>query len=221
MLKKLLALFAGILFYAAIGHCLYLLSGKQNMPFVWAVLSLQLTISMLGAFLLSPELIEERMKPKGKDKDPLGTLFLSIFFFAQLVIAVLDISKWHLTDKVPPLLQFIALILQAVGWSGLYWSMYVNKFFSSAIRMQQDRGQTLVSEGPYKWVRHPGYSFASFAFITESLALGSWLSLIPALLITAYLGYRTMLEESMLVDELDGYVEYAVKVRYRWIPGVW
>ncbi len=87
--------------------------------------------------------------------------------------------------------------------------------------MQEDRGQTLVSEGPYKWVRHPGYSFASIAFITESLALGSWLSLIPALLITAYLGYRTVLEESMLVAELEGYVDYAVQVRYKWIPGVW
>ncbi|HEY9733419.1 MAG TPA: isoprenylcysteine carboxylmethyltransferase family protein [Drouetiella sp.] len=220
MSVKLIGLTAGALLYTALGYGLWLLSNKQNMPFLWAVLGIQLGFSVVGIWLLSPELIQERIKPKGKDKDPLGTVVLSIFFLAQLVIAVLDCSKWHSSDNVPFLLKCFALIIQALGWAGLYWAMYVNKFFSSAIRMQEDRGQTVITAGPYAWVRHPGYAFASLAFLTESIALGSWLSLIPAVLITAYMGYRTMLEEKMLAAELNGYLEYKQKVRYRWIPGI-
>lgn len=221
MLTKLFALVAGTLLYAALGYGLYLLSGQQSMPFLWAVLISQTTICIIGSLMLPPELIAERIKPKGKDRDPLATLFLSILCMAQLVIAVLDLSKWHLTDNVPMVLQCIALAVQSLGWVGLYWAMYVNKFFSSAIRMQHDRGQTVITEGPYRWIRHPGYSFASLAFVFESIAIGSWLSIIPALMMVGYMGYRTLLEEKMLAEELDGYVEYAAKVRYRWIPGVW
>lgn len=221
MLTKLFALVAGTLLYAALGYGLYLLSGQQSMPFLWAVLISQTTICVIGSLMLPPELIAERIKPKGKDRDPLATLFLSILCMAQLVIAVLDLSKWHLTDNVPMVLQCIALAVQSLGWVGLYWAMYVNKFFSSAIRMQHDRGQTVITEGPYRWIRHPGYSFASLAFVFESIAIGSWLSIIPALMMVGYMGYRTLLEEKMLAEELDGYVEYAAKVRYRWIPGVW
>jgi protein-S-isoprenylcysteine O-methyltransferase Ste14 len=220
MSVKLIGTIAGALLYAAMGYGLWLLSGKENMPLLWAVLGIQLGFSVIGIWLLSPELIEERMKPKGKDKDPLGTVILSVLFLAQLVIAVLDCSKWHLTDNVPFSLKCFALVIQAAGWAGLYWSMYVNKFFSSAIRLQEDRGQTVITAGPYGWIRHPGYAFASVAFLTESIALGSWLSLVPGILITAYMGYRTMLEETMLTADLPGYVEYKQKVRYRWIPGI-
>ncbi|MBS1954469.1 MAG: isoprenylcysteine carboxylmethyltransferase family protein [Cyanobacteria bacterium SZAS-4] len=221
MLTKLFALVAGTLLYAALGYGLYLLSGKQSMPFLWAVLISQTTICVIGSLMLPAELIAERMKPKGKDRDPLATLFLSIFCLAQLVIAVLDQSRWHLTDKVPFVLQCTALVIQSLGWAGLYWAMYVNKFFSSAIRMQQDRGQTVITEGPYRWIRHPGYAFASLAFVFESIAIGSWLSIIPAFMMVGYMGYRTLLEEKMLAEELEGYTEYAAKVRYRWIPGIW
>jgi protein-S-isoprenylcysteine O-methyltransferase Ste14 len=221
MLTKVVALVAGVLLYAALGYGLYLLSGKQSMPFLWAVLITQTLICIVGSLMLPPELIAERIKPKGKDKDPLGTLFLSIFCVAQLVFAVLDLSKWHLTDNVPMILQCIAFVLQALGWAGLYWAMYVNNFFSSAIRMQQDRGQKVITAGPYHWIRHPGYAFSSLAFVFESIAIGSWLSVIPALMMVAYMGYRTTLEEKMLSEELEGYAEYAAEVRYRWIPGVW
>jgi protein-S-isoprenylcysteine O-methyltransferase Ste14 len=221
MVVKLTGLIAGVLFYAALAYGLYLLSGKHNMPSLWAVLVTQTVICIVGSLMLSPELIAERIKPKGKDKDPLGVTVLSILCIAQLVIAVLDLSKWHISDTIPPVVQYLAFALQAIGWQGLYWSMLVNKFFSSAIRMQEDRGQVVISAGPYHVVRHPGYAFASLGFVAESIAIGSWISLIPALLAAAYMGYRTLLEEKMLTVELPGYVEYSQKVRYRWIPGVW
>ncbi len=221
MLLKFGGMVAGIVLYAAIGSGLYALAGKQHLPFLWAVLGIQLAFSVIGIWLFPPELIRERMKPRGKDKDPFGTLILSVFFFAQLLIAVLDCTKWHLSDSVPLPLQLIALVVQAAAWAGLYWSMYVNQFFSSAIRIQNDRGQTVISTGPYAWIRHPGYAFAALAFIFESFALGSWLSAIPAILISAHMAYRTTLEEKMLAEELPGYVDYSQKVRYRWVPGVW
>jgi protein-S-isoprenylcysteine O-methyltransferase Ste14 len=221
MLVKLAGLCAGVLLYAAIGYGVFLLAGRRDLPFFWAVLSSQILIGTVGSLMLSPELIAERVRPKGKDKDPFGVLVLSVLCVAQLAIAALDVGRWHITDNVPFTLQCAAFILQTLGWIAFYWSMFTNKFFSSAIRIQEDRGQIVVSSGPYQYIRHPGYAFGSLAFITESIAFGSWLSVLPALLIAAYLFYRTILEERMLNTSLPGYTEYAKKVRYRWIPGVW
>ncbi len=221
MFVKLAGLGAGVLLYAAIGYLVFLLAGRRDLPFFWAVLISQLLIGIVASLMLSPELIAERARPKGKDKDPFGVLVLSVLCLAQLAVAALDLGRWHITDNVPFMLQCAAFILQALGWIAFYWSMLANKFFSSAIRIQEDRGQVVVSSGPYRYIRHPGYAFASLAFITESIALGSWLSVLSAFPIAAYLFYRTILEERMLHTSLPGYSEYSQRVRYRWIPGVW
>jgi len=210
------------LLYGLIAVLMHQLAGTWKLPFVWAVFAAQVLVMMAGVPFFDPGMIKERLRPpKGQDKDPLGRTVLTFLCFAHFMIAAYDLGHWHISDNVPLALQVVALILTTCGWAGLIWSMAANKFFSVAIRLQSDRGQTVVTAGPYKWIRHPGYAFASMGFFFEGIAFGSWLSVLPVLAIIGYLAHRTNLEEKLLTQNLEGYAEYQKKVPFRWIPGVW
>jgi protein-S-isoprenylcysteine O-methyltransferase Ste14 len=209
------------LFYGALGWAMAAGAGR-HLPFVWATLGVQATLSLISLHWLDDSMLKERLHPpKGQDKDPLGRFVLSVLFVAHYYLTVEDLGHWHISDNVPVVLQVIALILVALGWAGLYWSMATNKFFSSAIRLQSDRGQIVINTGPYHWIRHPGYAFASLGFLFEGVAFGSWISVLPTIAIAGYLAYRTVLEEKLLTNDLPGYKEYADQVRFRWVPGIW
>jgi protein-S-isoprenylcysteine O-methyltransferase Ste14 len=210
-----------IALYAGEASFMFWIAGTTRLPFFWAVFISQLILSLVSLAVLDPELLRERTRPAGKDLDKLSLPLLVTLLVAQLVVAARDVGKWHVGDCLPAAVQILAFILQVAGWLGMIWAMLVNRFFSSAIRIQNDRGQTVISTGPYAWMRHPGYVFASLALVCQGVALGSWLSLIPAILIVLVLLKRTILEEKMLVADLPGYTDYAQSVRYRWIPGVW
>ena len=107
------------------------------------------------------------------------------------------------------------------GLAGLTWAESVNKHFEPTVRIQTERGHTVVDTGPYTIVRHPGYLAASLLVLGMPLALGSFWALIPAVISYLLLVVRTALEDRTLQDELPGYREYAERVRYRLIPGVW
>ena len=96
-----------------------------------------------------------------------------------------------------------------------------NRFFSTMVRIQADRGQTVATAGPYRYVRHPGYVGYSVSFFGMALALGSLWALVPAVLMACLLVVRTALEDRTLQDELAGYTDYARQVRYRLLPGIW
>jgi protein-S-isoprenylcysteine O-methyltransferase Ste14 len=101
------------------------------------------------------------------------------------------------------------------------WAMAVNRFFSSVIRIQTDRGHHLITTGPYRYVRHPAYAVCIFLFVGGGLALGSWLAALLGLAMTAMIVRRTALEDRTLREQLEGYAAYAEKVRYRLLSGVW
>jgi protein-S-isoprenylcysteine O-methyltransferase Ste14 len=216
----LLATVFGLLLYVVFGAISFAIAGTWRLPFFWAVFVSQLLICFVGVGLLDPDLIAERMRPRGKDEDPYARLVLSILLPASLFLAAADVGRWHISS-VPVWLQLVALVVHIFGWIGVFWAMMTNRFFSSAIRLQPDREQRVIDEGPYAFIRHPGYAFAALLFIMQGIALGSWISEIPVLIMVPYLIYRTFLEEKMLREGLPGYTEYAAKVRYRWIPGVW
>ena len=104
---------------------------------------------------------------------------------------------------------------------GLTWAEAVNKFFEPTVRIQTDRGHRVIDTGPYAIVRHPGYVSGFLVFIGMPLCLGSLWALIPAVLVCLLLVVRTIWEDQTLREELAGYEEYAQRVRYRLIPGVW
>ena len=99
--------------------------------------------------------------------------------------------------------------------------MHVNRFFSSVVRIQHERGHYVVTAAPYRWVRHPGYAGAILATVTSGVALGSWLSLAVAVLAVPLILWRTIGEDRLLRDQLPGYRDYAAQVWYRLIPGLW
>ena len=104
----------------------------------------------------------------------------------------------------------------------LTWSMLVNTHFEKTVRIQTDRNHKVIDTGPYRVVRHPGYLGLIAGFILSApLLLGSWWAFVPAVASTATLIVRTALEDRTLREELDGYEDYARRVRYRLVPGVW
>jgi protein-S-isoprenylcysteine O-methyltransferase Ste14 len=105
--------------------------------------------------------------------------------------------------------------------AGLTWAEAVNKFFEPFVRIQTDRGHHVIDTGPYAIIRHPGYALSFPFFLGIPLALGSLWGLIPAILMSTFLVVRTILEDRTLQEELPGYEEYARRVRYRLVPGVW
>src|SRR5208282_928689 len=119
-------------------------------------------------------------------------------------------------------LQAVGLIVFAGGYALCFWAMAVNRFFSSVIRIQTDRGQYVVTTGPYAFVRHPGYTAGILIILASGIALGSWLAT-ALLVITSlpFLLYRAVTENRVLLAELPRYRDYAEHVRWRLLPGIW
>ena len=115
----------------------------------------------------------------------------------------------------------LALVGYAAGMALAVCAMAANRFFSPVVRIQHERGHTLVTSGPYRFVRHPGYVGAILASLCGGVALGSWWSLVPLAPFAALFLRRTAVEDRMLRADLDGYAGYAERVRYRLVPGLW
>lgn len=121
-----------------------------------------------------------------------------------------------------------SLPVQVIGLAGLLagiilgaWALIENAFFSGVVRIQTDRGQHVVMSGPYALIRHPGYAGAILTYLATPFLLDSWCALGPAAVLAVLLIVRTNLEDHTLRSELDGYGDYAKKVRFRILPGVW
>lgn len=208
-------LMAGILFAAA---------GTFNLPMFWAYIAVMLVLSGLGYLWVSrhdPDLIKERLHPGPGERDRLSISLLYVTLAVHWGIAGLDVGRFHWSGHMPMAMQIAGLIGFALGIGLSIWPMLINPFFSSAVRLQLDRGQYVITTGPYRYVRHPGYSGGLLFLLCSGPALGSWWSMLPMLLAAGGLVRRTRLEDRMLQEELPGYAGYAQRVRYRLIPGLW
>ena len=117
--------------------------------------------------------------------------------------------------------KYLSLVLILAGFALASYALIENRFFSGTVRIQAERGHHVVSSGPYRWVRHPGYAGALLAYLVTPLYLDSRWAFLPAVFITILLSIRTDLEDKTLHEELEGYRDYARRVRYRLLPGVW
>jgi protein-S-isoprenylcysteine O-methyltransferase Ste14 len=199
-------------------------AGRWDLPMAWAYMLVSLVLNLLGNRLIhwrNPDLLQERRRPGQGEQDRLTRRAFPVLLVLHLIIAGLDVGRFHWTGGLPVAVQTAGLTGFAVGTWLYFWAAYVNRFFSLAVRIQQDRGQRVITGGPYRFVRHPGYFGQVLSFIFSGLALGSWWSLLPILPLVAILIRRTALEDRLLNNELAGYTEYAREVRYRLAPGVW
>jgi protein-S-isoprenylcysteine O-methyltransferase Ste14 len=182
--------------------------------------------TMIPVFLylrrVNPDVITARInRHKGTKRWDL--ILMGIFYpslIAVLILAALDDGRFH-WFHVPWWVCGIGYVLLIAGIAGLTWAESVNKFFERTVRIQTDRGHKVIDTGPYAIVRHPGYVSGCLFVIGMSLSLGSVWALIPAILSCVVLIVRTILEDRTLREELAGYEEYAQRVRFRLVPGVW
>ena len=170
---------------------------------------------------LNPEIFaaRSRIQPGTKAKDYIFLTLILGGFFLILPVAGLDVRfGW---STVPDWVVWLGYLLFVVSYAGQVWPQAVNRHFEPGVRIQRDRGQTVIDTGPYAIVRHPGYTSGSLLALSIPLCLGSWWALIPALVVVGGLIPRTIFEEQTLRAELPGYTAYTQRVKWRWVPGVW
>ena len=207
------------------GALMFISAGRLDWIWAWIYLAFYSVLVVInGVSLLrkNPELVAERAggKEDTKDWDRRITRITASFWFLQFIIAGLDI-RFGWTGGLPLWVHMIGALLLVAGNAFANWAMHTNAFFSTEVRIQEDRGQTVITQGPYQVVRHPGYTGFSVAAIGLPLFLGSLWALLPTFGMVAGMIVRTSLEDRTLQDELPGYKEYTAEVHYRLCPGVW
>jgi protein-S-isoprenylcysteine O-methyltransferase Ste14 len=175
-------------------------------------------------FRSNPELLVERMtgigRPEQKAWDKLLLALTGVAFFAWLALSALDAVRFR-WSLVPRWLQVVGGAALLASFALFYVTFRENPYLSPAVRLQTERAQTVVSTGPYRFVRHPMYSAFVLLALGTPLLLGSWYGLLGSVALSGMVGVRAVLEERVLRDELAGYATYMREVRYRLIPHVW
>jgi protein-S-isoprenylcysteine O-methyltransferase Ste14 len=217
--------FVPIVFSVAItSACLFGSAGRVGWSNAWVLLGLNFAASLASTVLFSrnPELLAERSNVKaGKrwDKPIVGIVVLA-GPVATWITAGLD-DRFHWSDRMPPLAVLAGVVVAALAAALIAWAMRSNKFFSSVVRIQKDRGHVVVTGGPYRFVRHPGYTgMAAFTLATPLILNSRW-AFVPAAITAATTVLRTVLEDRTLHNELEGYADYARRVKYKLAPAIW
>lgn len=186
------------------------------------MVAVALAINLACLLRWNPELIRRRMRfgQFTKSWDMVWAVLFTIAVIAIYVVAVAETRDG--VAREPGAAWLLGLAVFTPGWTLIIWSMVVNPFFEKTVRIQTDHGHRVIDTGPYAYIRHPGYlGFAVGWILPTPLLLASTGAFIPALIVVGLLVIRTALEDRTLHAELPGYAEYATRVRFRLIPGVW
>lgn len=216
-----------LIFVVAVPGLPLLISGRWDWWEAWvyaAIYILGFVISRVLAARRHPDLLAERTRfmqhEDAKSWDRRLAPLVSLGGCSVPIVAGLDARfDWSIPFSLP--IKILALITILAGYALGSYALIENRFFSGMVRIQAERGYRVVSSGPYRWMRHPGYAGALGAYLATPLWLDSRWAFLPVVLITILLVIRTGLEDRTLQDELEGYREYTKRVRYRLLPGVW
>ncbi len=216
-------IFKSIVYTVIFGLALFSTSGNLRWGMGWVYLAIYIINQVILTVILPRDLLAERSKPQEGSKGwdiVLASVAALLMPIAVYIVAGFDHGKgWSGTFS--PVVQIVALVVMVSGIALSDWAMAANKFFSGVIRIQADRGHTVETGGPYRFVRHPGYVGGILHHIAAPLMLGSWWALIPGGIGALLFVIRTALEDRTLQQELPGYVAYVHKTRHRLLPGVW
>lgn len=207
------------------GLILFGAAGRLDWVWAWVFLGIYLVSVLINSLFLmrnSPETIAERGRASGaKDWDKIVSGWWSVFQFLIIpLVAGLDM-RFGWSQDYPIGWQLAGALLFAAGLGLFSWAMITNAYFSTVVRIQSERGQSVCRSGPYRVVRHPGYTGTILQSIGMALLLGSPRALIPGLIAAALMVVRTFLEDRMLQTELPGYTDFVREVRYRLVPAIW
>lgn len=213
-----------LVFLGSIIGIMRLSVGRWDLWNVWAYAGIYAAGMVVGTVVVyrtDPTLFAERVRPGPGGKDPKLRWLAIPLMLGHVVLAGLDVGRLHWSDRVPLVAQLLGLLALASGMGMSSWAMSANRFFSSDARIQRERGHCVVAGGPYRYVRHPGYLGALLMSVGSPPALGSYISGLPMLVMAGLIFRRLFIEEEMLLAELQGYREYAARVRYRLLPWIW
>ena len=203
---------------------LFLTAGRWDYWQAWVYTIINMIILVLMGTLLTKnaELVEERLNPKDgvKSWDKFYFAITTPLYILALILGGLD-ARFGWTKDMPLLVYWASVLVYLIGQVFFLWARYTNNYFSSVVRIQTDRGHTVCKEGPYRYVRHPGYVGGFLFTVTIGLLLGSWWASIPQLIAALMIVWRTAREDKTLQAELPGYASYATETRFRLLPGVW
>jgi protein-S-isoprenylcysteine O-methyltransferase Ste14 len=183
----------------------------------FVVLTLSLKFSDIS------KLMKERTKPGSETKwwDRLFWAFFGPMNLAIIIIASLDAGRFHWSSPIPLFVYSLGYMVYLLSSSLHFWAIKVNRFYSSTVSIQSEKGQQVIQSGPYRFVRHPGYLGIALMVVCIAIVLGSLWAIIPAACVVVLLVLRTVLEDSALQQELPGYSAYAKNVRFRLLPKIW
>jgi protein-S-isoprenylcysteine O-methyltransferase Ste14 len=191
---------------------------------VFLVLFSGFTIALTQWLLRNnPGLLKERMTGIGKPNQPAWDrvffVVVELFFLAWLVLMPLDAVRFR-WSQLPGWIQVVGAVLLLGSFYLFFLTFRENPYLSPAVRVQAERGQTVISTGPYRYVRHPMYAGVIPFVVGTTFLLGSWYGLLGLIIIVG-IAYRALREERVLRLELPGYEAYMARVKYRLIPYVW
>jgi len=215
-----LSIGGGALWALAAGTILFGVAGRLDLPQIWALLAVTATLGTLTVIRIGPGEVRRRHARGSGDRGRVTTTLVRLGVLATLILGALDAGRlgW---SRVPAVLQIVAGVGFAVSLAYAFWAVAVNRYYTHEIRVQVEQNHRVVDAGPYRHVRHPSYLGLLVVLPAAALALGSWWALIPAVGSWLVLIRRTQIEDRMLVSGLSGYADYASRVRYRLVPGLW
>ena len=224
MIAKLLL--QNTIFVVALGALLFASAGTLHWPAAWVFLVTSAILGPACGWWLArtdPALLAERMRPTFQADQPAADKKFMLIFMAALPIWLVAIGldrRVHGLD-VPLVLQMLGLAMYLLSTAFIMWVFRENSFAAPVVKIQAERHHRVVSSGPYAFVRHPMYSGIMLFFVGVPLLLGSWWGVAIAPLFAVLFGIRARIEERALVEGLPGYADYAARVRYRLVPGLW
>jgi protein-S-isoprenylcysteine O-methyltransferase Ste14 len=217
--------------FGLVGYGLILFLAAGTLDWVWGWVLLGGIAAALAAHVLilvpiNPELLAEREKGFVRDKGVktwdkwVAALAAGVLPVGSWVVAGLDV-RFQWTGGMSLGYHVGGLVVMVLGCAMFLWAMASNAFFAEGVRIQEERGHVVATGGPYRYVRHPGYTGAILSQVATPFLLGSPWALILSVGSAMLYVVRTYLEDKMLVEELPGYKEYAQRTRYRLLPGGW
>lgn len=218
--------FQTFVWFGVMGALMFLSAGTLHWTAAWVYIVVMVGLSLTMGVALArrdPGLMNERLRPPiQKNQTAADKILLSILLagiFAWLALMGLDYRfGW---SETPVWVQVVGMLVLLVGIWICYLTMLENSFAAPVVKIQDERGQKVITTGPYAYVRHPMYAGAILYFAGTALLLGSWWGLALVLVFIVLLAIRTFIEEKTLRTGLRGYDDYAARVRYKLIPMVW
>jgi protein-S-isoprenylcysteine O-methyltransferase Ste14 len=210
----------------AMGALLFAAAGSLDWPAAWVMLIVSAILGPACGLWLAktdPALLAERMRPTFQANQPAADkIFMLIFFLALLLwLVAIGLDRRANASNVPLPLQALGLAMYLLSIAFIMWVFRENSFAAPVVKVQAARHQRVISSGPYAFVRHPMYSGIMLYFLGIPLLLGSWWGVAFAPVFAVLFAIRARIEERALIEGLPDYADYAARVRYRLVPGLW